>query len=66
MMLLAGENKMLRRWTVCLVLGAAVAACGGDGGGEADADSVGDDSGKADDVDDLDPEDCSLEAGDER
>lgn len=66
MMLLAGENKMLRRWTVCLVLGAAVAACGGDEGGEADAESVGDDSGKADDVDDLDPEDCSLEAGDER
>lgn len=49
-------------------LAAVLAACGGDGGGDASPadDSSGDDETKADDVDDLDPDDCSLEPGDAR
>lgn len=56
----------MRRWTACLLFGAALAACGGDDASPSAAEGGEDETGKADDVDDLDPEDCSLEADDER
>lgn len=54
----------MRIWISALTLSIALIGCGGDDGSTAAEDDS--DSGKADDVDDLDPADCSLDASADR